>query len=85
MHVCVLFISVASSPSVGVFVLFQQNSCRSVINLSVGLIYTAACYIGTVGYWKVCPAFLKGVSVSQKSEDASIEEYWWQKPFFLIV
>jgi hypothetical protein len=51
----------------------------------VGLICTAACYIGAVGYWKVCPALLKGVSISQMSEDASIEEYWWQKAFFLIV
>jgi len=43
------------------------------------------CHVGTVGHWKVCPAFLKGVSTSQISEDANIEEYWWQKAFCIIV
>ena len=75
MHCAVLFIFDATRPSVGVFLLFQQNSCHSVINLSVVLICTAVCYVGTVGYWQVCPAFVKGVSTSHISADASIEEY----------
>jgi hypothetical protein len=83
-HFCILFIFDVTRPFVGVFVLFQQNLCHSVINLCVVLICTTVCYIGTVGYWKVCPAFLKLTSTSQISEDESIE-YWWQKAFFIIV
>ena len=85
MHFSILFICDGTRPSVGVFLLFQQNSCHSVINLSVVLKCAPVYYIGTLGCWKVCPAFLKGVSASQISDDASIEEHWWQKAFFVIV
>ena len=60
MHVCVLFILVASSPSVGIFLLIQQNLCHSVINLSVGWFDMYSCLL----HW--CSRVLEGMSCSSE-------------------